>query len=142
MLENSPRSEAKGAKRLHIIKVMTRIKQIQALNQILLMEMPEYRSWAVQFPEDDAAQRRLVRSLMNVRPPMPLKPEFLTAQDKLLSAEREEKGAVDGDTLPVVVAHPRLVQRKAWPHRKQRGNRKEAEISCLKNERCPAAEAI
>ncbi len=88
---------------------MTRIQQIQALNQILLMEMPEYRSQAAQFPNDYAAQRRLLRSLMNVRPPMPLKPEFLAAQDKLLSTEREEKGVVDGDTLPVTAANPRLV---------------------------------
>ena len=36
-------------------------------------------------------QRRLLRSLMNLRPPMPLDPAFLRPQDKLLSTEREEK---------------------------------------------------
>ncbi len=50
---------------------MTRIKQIQALNKMLLTELPEYREQAVSFPMEKIAQRRLLRSLMNVRPPMP-----------------------------------------------------------------------
>ncbi len=87
---------------------MTRIEQIQALNKMLLAELPEYRSQAAQFPNEEAAQRRLLRSLMNVRPPIPLSPDFLVLQDGLLSAEREEKGVVDGDTLPVTAAHPQI----------------------------------
>ncbi len=86
---------------------MTRIEQIQALNKILLEELPEYRSQAAQFPNEEAAQRRLLRSLMNVRPPMPLSPDFLALQDELLSAEREEKGVVNGETLPAT-AHPQI----------------------------------
>ena len=87
---------------------MTRIEQIRNLNKILLSEMPQYREQAAEFPTEEAAQRRLLRSLMNVRSPMPLKPEFLAAQDKLLAAEREEKGVVDGDALPVTTANPRI----------------------------------
>lgn len=87
---------------------MDRIEQIQYLNYILLEEMPEYRAQAAQFPQETAAQRRLLRSLMNVRPPMPLKEEFLTVQDEVLRAEREEKGVVDGESLPVVAAYPRI----------------------------------
>ncbi len=84
------------------------MEQIQNLNKILLAEMPEYREQAAAFPKEGAAQRRLLRSLTNVRPPMPLNPEFLAAQDKLLSAEREEKGVIDADTLPITANHPRL----------------------------------
>lgn len=57
---------------------------------------------------DPGNQRRLLRSLMNLRPPMPLGEEFLAVQDGLLSAEREEKGIVDADSLPVIAADTRL----------------------------------
>ena len=87
---------------------MTRLEQIRTLNTILLKEMPEYREQAEQFPADNASQRRLLRSLMNVRPPMPLDPAFLKVQNELLSAEREEKGVVDAMALPTVRSDPRL----------------------------------
>ena len=70
---------------------MDRREQVQYLNQTLLAEMPQYREQAESFPADEISQRRLLRSLMNVRPPMPLAPEFLEVQDALLSTEREEK---------------------------------------------------
>ena len=87
---------------------MNRLEKIQYLNQSLLDEMPEYRSEALQFPKGDAAQRRLLRSLMNVRPPMPLKAAFLEAQDVLLSEEREKRGVVEADSLPATPAHPQI----------------------------------
>lgn len=87
---------------------MDRMQQLQYLNQTLLDEMPEYRAQAAQFPAEEAAQRRLLRSLMNLRPPMPLKPEFLQVQDELLSEERTAKGVVDAATLPDVPGHPGL----------------------------------
>ena len=87
---------------------MNRMEKLQYLNQLLLDEMPEYRAQAAQFPNEDAAQRRLLRSLMNVRPPMPLKQEFLQVQDEVLSAERKDKGVVDADALPTVAANPRI----------------------------------
>ena len=88
---------------------MERSEQLHYLNQILLSEMPQYQKQSETFPKDDAAQRRLLRLLMNVRPPLPLSAEFLEVQDALLSAEREEKGVVDGNTLPSVPSDPRLV---------------------------------
>ena len=87
---------------------MERLTAIRSLNDMLLEEMPEYRSQAREFPEDPAGQRRLLRSLMNVRPPMPLSGAFLAAQDALLSAEREEKGVVDGAALPAAALHPQI----------------------------------
>lgn len=88
---------------------MERGKQIEKLNRMLLSEMPEYRRLAREFSPDVAGQRRLLRSLMNLRPPMPLPPDFLTAQDALLSAEREEKGVVDAAGLPEMPGHPGIV---------------------------------
>ena len=84
------------------------MEQIQFLNRRLLAELPQYREAAAQCPADEAAQRRLLRALMNVRPPMPLAPDFLAVQDALLSAEREARGVVDGAALPAVPAEPRL----------------------------------
>lgn len=48
---------------------MNRIEQIRYLNNILLQEMPAYKNEAEHFPENEREQRRLLRSLMNVRPP-------------------------------------------------------------------------
>ena len=88
---------------------MSRLEQLQVLNGVLLAEMPEYRAQGEQFPREEGEQRRLLRSLMNLRPPMPLDPEFLAEQDALLSAEAAEKGVVDGETLVPTQADPRLV---------------------------------
>ena len=85
---------------------MNRTQQIQYLIHVLLNEMPAYQEQARAFPQDELSQRRLLRSLMNVRPPMPLDPSFLAVQDDLLSAEREEKGVVEADTIPDRPGHP------------------------------------
>lgn len=90
----------------HKETAMNKTEKLQYLNQILLDEMPEYRSRAAQFPQEYAGQRRLLRSLMNLRPPMPLRPEFLAAQNALLAAEREERGVVDAAGLPEVPGRP------------------------------------
>ena len=88
---------------------MNRSEQLKYLNQALLSEMPQYREQAEASPGDEATRRRLLRALMNVRPPLPLSPGFLEVQDALLSAETEEKGVVDGNALPPVPSDPRLV---------------------------------
>ncbi len=87
---------------------MDRLTILHRLNDMLLEEMPEYREQAAQFSAEDAAQRRLLRSLMNVRPPMPLDRAFLKAQDALLSQERESKGVVEADGLPVTAVNPKI----------------------------------
>lgn len=88
---------------------MDRLQQIEQLNAYLLKDMPQYQEQADQFPHTCGDQRRLLRSLMNLRPPIPLSPMFLRLQDELLSAEREEKGVVDGEQLPAVPGDSRLV---------------------------------
>ena len=84
---------------------MDRRRQIEQLNQMLLAEMPACRPWAAEFQAREGA-RRLLRALMNIRPPLPLDPDFLRLQDALLSAEREERGVVDAAALPEVPGHP------------------------------------
>ena len=88
---------------------MNRLEQIQYLIEVLLNEMPAYRAQAKVFPEEEQSQRRLLRSLMNVRPPFPLDKEFLAVQDALLLAEREEKGVVDVADLPASASDSRLI---------------------------------
>ncbi len=56
----------------------------------LLNESPRYRDMAV--PADSMDQRRLLRSLMNVRMPAPVSEEFLSVQDEYLRTVTAEKG--------------------------------------------------
>ena len=51
----------------------------------LLNEKNEYRALAI--PRDAAGQRQLLRSLMNVRTPQAVSPEFLAVQDTYLQQE-------------------------------------------------------
>ena len=80
---------------------------IQKMNEMLLTEMPEYRAQAAEVGVS-GEQRRLLRALMNVRPPRPLSGDFLALQDQLLSAEREARGVVDVTTLPSVASDARI----------------------------------
>lgn len=68
------------------------------LIRALLDERAEYRSLNV--PVDVAAQKRLLRALLNLRPPMPAADGFLSMQDAYLRAAIVEKGVTDGDALP------------------------------------------
>ena len=87
---------------------MAKREPLSFLNKYLLDEMPEYRPQAARFPQDKSGQRRLLRSLMNIRPPMPLRQDFLAVQDEFLTAETVEKGIVDAECLPAAANHPRL----------------------------------
>ena len=80
---------------------------IQKMNEMLLTEMPEYRAQAAEVGVSEE-QRRLLRALMNVRPPRPLSEDFLALQDELLSAEREARGVVDVMALPSVASDARI----------------------------------
>ena len=46
-------------------------------------------------PENLEERQQLMRSLLNIRPPMPVSEEFLQAQDAELQAQLEDKGIVD-----------------------------------------------
>ena len=70
------------------------------LIQSLLQEQPGYRDVAV--PRDTEEQKRLLRSLMNVREAAPVSADFLAVQDEYLRAAIAEKGVTDlADLTPV-----------------------------------------
>ena len=73
----------------------------------LLEEMPQDQ-YPV-FPLAADRQWRLLRSLMNVRQPMPVSEEFLQVQDAFLKEMTEEKGITDADSLPPCAGDSSLV---------------------------------
>ena len=86
---------------------MNQSEQCLWLIQELLKEMPQYRSEVFPFTFD--RRWRLLRSLMNVRPPMPAPAEFLRVQDDFLREMTRQKGITDGDALPPCAGDSRLV---------------------------------
>lgn len=70
------------------------IEDLLKLNNMLVEEMPEYRKQAEEFSINEVEQKRLFRSLMNLRPAIPIKEEFLKLQDKFLKYEYQKKGIV------------------------------------------------
>lgn len=74
----------------------------------LLSELPQYRGMEL-LPTGEEEQKKLLRSLMNIRPPHPISSEFLKVQDEYLSEEVSAKGIVDGEALPAAPSHSRLV---------------------------------
>ena len=77
------------------------------LIRVLLEEMPQYQ-YPV-FPCTQERRRRLLRSLMNVRPPRPVSEEFLRVQDAYLQQITREKGITDADSLAPCPADSRMV---------------------------------
>lgn len=66
----------------------------------LLAEQAQYSDIAV--PQSEAEQKRLLRALMNVRPPESVGEDFLKIQDEYLQTELSEKGVTDiADLSPV-----------------------------------------
>ncbi len=77
---------------------MTQSEMRLYLLKELLKELPEYKNMKI--PDSIEEQKRLLRSLMNIRSPRPIGKQFLEVQDEYLSAEVKEKGITDSDTLP------------------------------------------
>ena len=71
---------------------MTREQKVSTLIQYLKQENQGYAS--IPDPIDEGEQRRLLRSLMNVRYPGHASAEYEKLQDELLQEEAEEKGIV------------------------------------------------
>ena len=70
------------------------------LIRFLLDENPAYREIGI--PSDATEQRYLLRALLNVREPQPIREEFLRVQDAYLQAETAAKGITDAADLPPV----------------------------------------
>ncbi len=73
----------------------------------LLSELPQYSD--LDIPNNEEEQKRLLRSLMNIRAPRPINDEFLKIQDEYLSEEVAEKGITDSALLPASSLDSRLV---------------------------------
>lgn len=85
------------------VSMMQRREIISLLNKMLLQELPKYKNQAKALIGDVDSERRLLRSLMNVRSPMPVQEDFLILQDMLLAQEREERGVVEVTELPTTI---------------------------------------
>lgn len=77
------------------------------LIQQLFNEEAEYENHKI--PDEEQAQKDMLRALMNVRMPKPISREFLDIQDEYLSYERDAQGVVAIETLPTVPDDKRLV---------------------------------
>lgn len=72
---------------------MTQTERRLYLIDELLKEQPRYEGMEV--PEDEEGQKRLLRSLFNIRMPRSAGPEFLEVQDAYLQEEIRRKGITD-----------------------------------------------
>jgi len=79
---------------------MTREDRVKSLIHYLKHEREGYE--AVREPVDYVGQRRLLRSLMNVRWPGEAADDFIEKQDELLAEELAEKGIVEIEDIPVI----------------------------------------
>lgn len=74
-------------------------KRIYLIEQ-LLAEQPQYKG--AKLPQTETEQRRLLRALMNIRPPRTACAEFLQVQDEYLQEEIAAKGITDLSALSPV----------------------------------------
>ena len=79
---------------------MNRYDNIGWICRYLLDENPRYRQMAI--PENLEERQQLMRSLLNIRMPMPVTQEFLQAQDAELQAQLADKGTVEIDRQGLV----------------------------------------
>ena len=78
----------------------TQEQRLDFLIRCLLNEKEEYRD--IEVPADKREKQRLLRSLMNVRPPVPASDEFLKVQDAYLQERLEERGVTKLEDLTPV----------------------------------------
>ena len=79
---------------------MTQEERRIYLIQELLQEQPEFAD--IKIPESGTEQKRLLRSLLNIRPPRPISEEFLKTQDTYLQEEIRRKGITELSSLKPV----------------------------------------
>lgn len=79
---------------------MTQTERLTFLINYLQSENNELKSIAI--PAQATARKRLLRSLMNIRPPKTVSKEFLEVQDAYLQEECTEKGIFSLSDIPLV----------------------------------------
>lgn len=87
---------------------MDQDERLVYLIEYLMGERDEYRRLSI--PEEKEDRRRLLRSLMNVRPPDPVSVDFLKVQDEYLRQRLEERGVTTVAQLTPVRRHIYLWQ--------------------------------
>lgn len=86
---------------------MTHRKKREYLIKELLKELPQYQN--MELPRGEEEQKRLLRSLMNIRPPRIISQEFLRIQDEYLGEEVTRRGITDSSRLPALHSDGRIV---------------------------------
>lgn len=76
---------------------MTQAEKREYLITELLKELPEYES--IKIPTNETEQKKLLRSLFNIRMPLPVSDDFITIQDEYLREETRQKGTTSLDDL-------------------------------------------
>lgn len=71
---------------------MTQTERLTFLINYLISENSELK--LIDIPAQDTARKRLLRSLMNIRPPKTVSKEFLDVQDAYLQEECTQKGVI------------------------------------------------
>ena len=92
--------------------LMTQEEKRVYLLKKLLSELPQFQkeqNLDTLLPDSEEEKKRLLRSLMNIRPPRPVSSDFLQLQDEYLSEEVRRRGMVDGNALPASPGNSRLV---------------------------------
>lgn len=77
---------------------MTQTERLTFLINYLISENSELK--LIDIPAQDTARKRLLRSLMNIRPPKTVSKEFLDVQDAYLQEECMEKGIISLSDIP------------------------------------------
>lgn len=78
---------------------MTQTERLTFLINYLQSENNELKS--IDIPAQDTARKRLLRSLMNIRPPKTVSKEFLEVQDAYLQEECTKKGIISLSDIPL-----------------------------------------
>lgn len=88
------------------MSIESRAENMRYILSTLLAEREEYAGW--QIPDTLEKQQSLMRALLNVRPPHPVSPEFLQAQDAELGLQLADKGIVALSDIPSCQSDGRL----------------------------------
>lgn len=86
--------------------MISEAEKLDTILGALLKERPEYSR--ISIPATIEEKRNLLRSLMNVRMPAPLPKEIMDIQDEELLEQKDEKGVVTLEMIPVSPVFPRL----------------------------------
>ncbi len=68
----------------------------------LINELLKERNEDCEIPDDEKSQKDLLRSLMNIRLPLPVSADFLQIQDEYLQERNQERGIVDLEEMKSV----------------------------------------